>query len=61
MIKDGVLDGVDHVLGVHVMSHMPTGTIFIVKVTCKLVETFKLTVKDKVVMVHHHIQQTMLL
>lgn len=28
MIKDGVLDGVDHVLGVHVMSHMPAGKVF---------------------------------
>ncbi|UXR78321.1 MULTISPECIES: M20 family metallopeptidase [unclassified Staphylococcus] len=28
MIKDGVLDGVDHVLGVHVMSHMPVGNIY---------------------------------
>ncbi|GGB76032.1 M20 family metallopeptidase [Staphylococcus nepalensis] len=28
MIKDGVLDGVDHVLGVHVMSHMPAGNIY---------------------------------
>ncbi|UXR71625.1 M20 family metallopeptidase [Staphylococcus sp. IVB6238] len=28
MIKDGVLDGVDHVLGVHVMSHMPVGHIY---------------------------------
>ena len=27
MIKDGVLDGVDHVLGVHVMSHMPAGKV----------------------------------
>ncbi|MGO2107735.1 MAG: amidohydrolase [Staphylococcus equorum] len=28
MIKDGVLDdGVDHVLGVHVMSHMPSGNV----------------------------------
>lgn len=28
MIKDGVLDGVDHVLGVHVMSTMEAGKIF---------------------------------
>jgi amidohydrolase len=28
MIKDGVLDGVDHVLGVHVMSHMPSGNVY---------------------------------
>ena len=28
MIKDGVLDGVDHVLGAHVMSTMETGKIF---------------------------------
>lgn len=28
MIKDGVLDGVDHVLGVHVMSTMATGKVY---------------------------------
>lgn len=28
MIKDGVLDGFDHVLGVHVMSHMPSGHVY---------------------------------
>lgn len=28
MIKDGVLDGVDHVLGVHVMSTMETSTVY---------------------------------
>lgn len=28
MIQDGVLNGVDHVLGVHVMSHMPAGNIY---------------------------------
>lgn len=28
MIKDGVLDGVDLVLGVHVMSHMPSGNVY---------------------------------
>ncbi|MBC6316695.1 M20 family metallopeptidase [Listeria grandensis] len=27
MIRDGCLDGVDHVLGIHVMSTMPTGEI----------------------------------
>ncbi|MGO3048786.1 amidohydrolase [Staphylococcus casei] len=28
MIKDGVLDGVDHVLGLHVMSNMTAGNIY---------------------------------
>lgn len=28
MIKDGVLDGVDHVLGLHVMSNMTVGNIY---------------------------------
>ena len=28
MIKDGVLDGVDHVLGAHVMSTMEAGKVF---------------------------------
>src|SRR5699024_3714428 len=28
MIKDGVLKDVDHVLGVHVMSHMPAGNVY---------------------------------
>lgn len=28
MIKDGVLDGVDHVLGLHVMSNMEAGNIY---------------------------------
>ncbi|MCG7339028.1 amidohydrolase [Staphylococcus sp. ACRSN] len=28
MIKDGVLDGVDHVLGLHVMSNMEVGNIY---------------------------------
>lgn len=27
MIKDGALDGVDDVIGIHVMSTMPTGTV----------------------------------
>jgi len=48
MIKDGVLDGVDHVLGVHVMSHMPTGTIFYREGNVQTGrDFFKLTVKGQ--------------
>ena len=36
MIKDGVLDGVDHVLGAHVMSTMEAGKVSIEKALYKL-------------------------
>ena len=60
MIKDGVLDGVDHVLGAHVMSTMEAGKVFYKE---GFVQTgrayFKLTVHGKVVMVHHLTWQMM--
>ena len=37
MIKDGVLDGVDHVLGAHVMSTMEAGKVFTKKAMFKQV------------------------
>ena len=56
MIENGVLDGVDHVLGVHVMSTMKTGNVYY---RPGYVQTgrafFKLKVQGKVVVVHHHI------
>ena len=36
MIKDGVLDGVDHVLGAHVMSTMEAGKVFYIEALYKL-------------------------
>ena len=60
MIKDGVLDGVDHVLGAHVMSTMEAGKVFYRE---GFVQTgrayFKLKYKVQVVMDLHHIWQTM--
>ena len=39
MIKDGVLDGVDHVLGLHVMSNMEAGNIYYREKMSKQAET----------------------
>ncbi|QLK86910.1 M20 family metallopeptidase [Staphylococcus sp. 17KM0847] len=48
MIKDGVLEGVDHVLGVHVMSHMPAGNIYYCEGNAQTGrDFFKLKIKGK--------------
>ena len=61
MIKDGVLDGVDHVLGVHVMSHMPAGNIYREGNVQTGRDFFKLKVNGQADMALLHIQQMIVL
>ena len=60
MIEDGVLDGVDHVLGTHVMTNMAPGKVYYHKGNVQTGRSyFKLIVKVKEDMVLLRILQMM--